>query len=85
MILGQVGNPQVVGISITNVIADTGATFTATLGTNNWNTGTGNVARGTAILLPKRGLRCSTRGVTTISMAYSTAITITLLIDYEKG
>lgn len=85
MVLGHVGNPQIVGVSITNVIADTGATFTATLGTNNWNTGTGNIARGTEILLPRKGLRCSTRGVTTISIAYSTAITINLLIDYEKG
>ena len=71
-------------ITVTNVIADTGATFTTILGSNT-SGGTSGVQRGFTVDLPYKGLPCSTVGTTTISVLLLATTTFTLMIDYERG
>ena len=84
MYIGHEGVMNGCIISITNVIADTGATFTASFG-NDTSGATGGISRGFTIPLPYKGLPCATVGLTTLSFLSLATTTYTVLIDYERG
>lgn len=84
IIVAGAGNIQGVCITITNCVADSGATFTAYLGSDGSAAATGNVFRGTTIQLPYKGLRVKADAVSTITMFHA-AIASMAIIEYEKG
>lgn len=84
IIVGAAGNVGGVCVTITNCIADSGATFTAYVGTATSAVLAGNVFRGATIPLPYKGLRVGTNIPTTITAAHA-AVASVITIEYEKG
>lgn len=66
-------------ISITNAIADSGATFTMSIGA------TGGAGRASWPPFPPQGFACAGVGATTVTLTASGATTGTLMVWYEKA
>lgn len=71
-------------ITITNSIADSGATYTVTLG-NDTSGATNGISRGFTIGLPYKGLPFKTDIATTVMVLSLATTTFTVMIDYERG
>lgn len=71
-------------MTITNCIADSGATFTALFGNDTSGAASG-VGRGFTVRLPVSGLAVKTDVASVISFVTTNATTGTVIIDYENG
>lgn len=71
-------------ITITNCVADTGATFTAMFGNSTSGAASG-MGRGFSVPLPVSGLAVKTDLASVISFVTTAATTGTVIIDYENG